>query len=345
MKRLVVVVAAIFVLVVARTSSARTTSTPLPLDGEFPALVADDDGVVVVGTRAHGAKSEVVAIRFDVAKRRIVRTASIAETPSQRAVAAAKSGERIVVVTGGLGLPDAIEIFELDASLRVVRHEEIGRGMLPSIAVVDAWIVTAFFEEREPVAVRDASTGFVPSFAMHVQVRDRRGLAVHGARIFRGEALLAPHMMPPRGGHVVAPLGARVVVSVPEVRKATLRALRLPSLDTEQQLVVDRADTMGSTPVHAIGGAVIAAGDALLELSPSLQVVSRHPVEVVGNLVARDARTGRIATDARPASPAWRAAVSFYGLISASDLAWTAAGAVAVGADEAHVPRIVLKER
>jgi hypothetical protein len=344
MRSVFVLVAVLLVSLSARPSSARATKAALPLDGAFPALVDDGGGVVVVGTRWRSEKNVLVVVRWDVARGRATREATIAEQAGERAVAAGKSGDRIFVVTSGVGVDDVVELFEIDAALRLVRREQIGRGTLPSLAIVDQWIVTGFFEPREPTTARDRATGFAPSFAMHVQVRDRQGLALHGARMFRGQALLAPHPMPPRGGHAIAAIGARVVVSVPEVEKATLRALRLPSLDTEQQIVLDRTDPAGSTPVHSIGDGVIAAGDALVELSPSLEVVARHDVDVAGSFAVRDPRTGRLATDAR-LGPASRPHTTLYGVIVPSDVVWTRAGVVAVGTDQAPGPKMVVRER
>ena len=218
---------AVFVLLVATTADAgpRWVSKDLPLSPSLAHRMA----VVPLAPPSSEHPLGTVAIigpdaayAWDLEARRFLSGRSLGATNGQdTAVVAVRMDDEIFVLSGTTSEtagPSEIVLLTLSLDLAVRSRDVIGRGIMPSLAVSDRWIVAGAFEKH---------------LAFHAIVLDRKTRAIVGGRVFQGQRLPSAGPQPDAAGmHAIVIRDERAAFSLPGAAEALVVSTELPSLHT-----------------------------------------------------------------------------------------------------------------
>lgn len=240
----------------------------------------------------------VWAYAWDLASQRMIAKKRLGRMDTaSTVVSAVRAGDRILVAAGSNYDDPSTEVvlFTLDEALEVVSRERLGKGIRPSLAVSDAWIVAGFFEARttdDVVAANPNSPEPEPplGLAFHVVVLDRATHVVAGARVFQGRRLLAPYIYPRLSMRAIALRDGRAYLSLPGWAEATIVAAKLPSLVPLKTRLIDGFQIpSGSAPIYSVDrNIVVVTPQGWRVLSPELEMISR--LQAIGYSMAWNPR-------------------------------------------------------
>jgi len=287
----------------------------------------------------------IVGVEWDLFAKSVVRRVEVERMPfATGTVRAARVGDETFLVFGSVVGADAATLYALDAAGHLVEKIALSDGDGPAIAANESFVVVGLYEKREPVLAPDHATGWQPRSVYHVRVFDRATRRIVGARVFRGDVLLAAKWHKTR--QALALQAGRVFVALPMIDNARLIAARLPSLATEAQLDLEVPhEPEASSSLAAYNGGIVALTDDFwFELSPDLAVKKRRALPgLSAAFVAIEPHTNRLFVDG-DAPPGLAATSAARHALYAQSLTWAWGHAVALGAsfDEPPVPTLLV---
>jgi hypothetical protein len=286
------------------TTSPITEGDGSIVPGASPSRAHRWGTVMIYGTEVDHVTLDqaLVGVEWATFEKRVVRRFGIDRMPLQTGtVQSAHIEDNTFLAFGSLcGGDSPAFLYWLDRDGAVLERIDLS-GCGPSIVANDTYVVVGLYEDAPPVLPPDHKTGWQPRSVYHVRVYDRRTRQLVGARVFRGDVLLAPKWLVT--SQMLALQGDRVFVSLPMIQNARIIGARLPSLVTDAQadLAVPR-DPEASASIAAFKGGIVALADGWVELSADLVVRKRREAALgpAATFVAIEPRSGRVFVDSGP---------------------------------------------
>ncbi len=262
---------------------------------------------------------------WDLEARRFLTGHSLGATNGEdKAVVAVRADDEIFVLAGNrsdtFGSAEIV-LLTLGLDLAVRSRDVVGRGIMPSLAVSDRWIVAGAFEKHTPAPAAPGTEDQVGDYdlAFHAVVLDRKTRAIVAGRVFQGERLFFPGPEPRWAMHAIAIRDDRAFFSLPGVAEALVVSTALPSLHTVNTLTLGNFGWQTSVPIHAVGrNLIVPTPQGWRLVSPDLVVVQK--LDTIGPVLAWSARTGSLLVEAVRGRLPWRSVVLDGGC---AELLWT----------------------